>query len=558
MKRFKLNWAIPGLFAMIAIIVLVAWIQVQAGMPQDPVTVANQCAACHTMDSHVETWQASSHKEVSCTACHADPGFKGWINMQLARWDMKDKEGTVSDLTHVNTDVPNQRCLECHAREMPWVMQDLKPAELDEKGEPIRPAANELQFLSAVAGHDVHLTMEKPISCTTCHTSVSHGASPEKKVEHVSTMHSVCLDCHAQEKVSVQVRNTISCSACHLELDKLSPDDHKSAAFRASHGKEFRNDQATCQQCHLNPGTLQSANSPHTVSDKPSLIPHLPAGALSASGKLEDACASCHGISMPHPQDWLKGHANGFNEKPEMCASCHGTRDQGFSMEFKSDPRTLSTTSASCTGCHAQPMPHPESWFPGGHVEAAKLAPASCQQCHSPANPVDPNAKHASAKFCLDCHLSKFSHTKNYVAQHATVLARYGGSQSAAGCTQCHTPTQNSCTSCHAGGVSDTQWHKPGFVGSHDTVMASYNGNPTAAGCTACHLDKTQTSSLGLKEGFNSCEACHTSGLDQKTEWHPQMWWIKHSQTTTPADVNSCNKCHSYVEPSCSKCHTKY
>ena len=559
MKRFKLNWAIPGLLAMIATIILVAWIQTQAAISPDPAKLATQCASCHTMDTQVASWKESTHKDVACTACHADPGAMGWVKMQYGRLQMVNREGEV-DISEVATVVPNERCFECHARQMPWVMQDLKPAELDENGEPIRPAKDELQYLSAVAGHDVHLTMDEPLNCTTCHTGVSHGSGPEKKLEHVSAMHSVCLDCHAQEKVSLTVRESISCSACHLELDKVAPQDHQSASFRTSHGKEFRNDQDTCQQCHLNPGTLQTAAAPHTTGSKTqaSIIPQLPAGSLNASGNLKDACASCHGLTMPHPQDFIKGHAQGFNEKPELCASCHGTREQGFNLTFKDDPRTLSTTSASCTGCHAQPMPHPESWFPGGHAEAAQVAPATCAQCHSPANPVDPNAKHASAQYCLECHLSNFTHAKAYVAQHGSILARYGGDQNAAGCTQCHTPTQNSCASCHSGGIQDTQWHKAGFVGSHDTVLTQYSGNPAQAGCTQCHLDSSQTAQIGLKDGFNSCTACHTSGLGQKTQWHEEWWWVKHAQTTTRDDVNSCNQCHSYVEPSCSQCHTKY
>jgi hypothetical protein len=345
-------------------------------------------------------------------------------------------------------------------------------------------------------------------------------------------------------------------------------------------------------------------------------VPQLPAGSLTVPEgvKLDDQCAACHGVTMPHPADWLGSHAKGFQEKPELCASCHGTRDQGFNMTFKGDPRTLPTTDPTCTGCHAQPMPHPENWFPTGHAEAAKLAPATCAQCHSPSNPANPNSPHAGARFCQDCHLSNYSHPLGYVLTHKQVLARYGNNQAAAGCTQCHTPTENSCTACHAGGVSGSQqWHPSNYVVTHKDTLARYNGSQTAAGCTKCHLTPSNPSqakamnsceachtggvsgqqqwhpadfvashkdTLAQYNGdqaaagctqchltpssstqataVNACEACHTSGVGKTQQWHPDFWWVKHAQTTKPEDVASCQSCHAYVQPSCSQCHTKY
>ena len=199
-----------------------------------------------------------------------------------------------------------------------------------------------------------------------------------------------------------------------------------------------------------------------------------------------------------HPQAWLTQHTEGFSEQPALCASCHGTREQGLNTTFTGNPRTLATDSASCTGCHAQPMPHPSNWNPEGHVAQAKLAPATCEQCHSPANEANPTAKHASATYCMDCHMAKFLHPKGYVASHKLMVVAYNGNQLAAGCTQCHTPEQNSCAQ------------------------------------------------------------CHTDGFSKKQQWHPTNFWIKHAQTTKPSDVVSCKNCHDYIQPSCSECHRKY
>lgn len=507
MKRFKLNWAIPGLLAMIAIIIAIAWIQTQAAASPDPAKLSSQCGSCHTMDTHVANWEQSSHKTVACTECHADPGAMGWLKMQYGLIQMKKADPNQIDLTRVATVVPNERCIDCHARQMPWVMQDLQAPKLDENGEPQRPATADLKHLSAVAGHDVHLTMENPLRCTECHSAVSHG--PSQPAERVQNWHQVCLDCHATEKVAVEVRNTISCSACHLDMDKMTPPDHKTKEFRDTHGASAQKDITSCQECHLNPGIASKGGTPaHTFPTsalpapkavggmKAEVLPQFPAGSLQLhEGATKDTCAQCHGTTMPHPAQWLTSHAKGFNEKPELCATCHGTQEQGMNLKYTGNPRTLSTTDKSCTGCHAQPMPHGAD-FLSNHDSAYNQNPVSCEQCHSPKNPANPTAAHASPKFCSDCHLGSFSHPAKYVATHKTVLAQYGNNLSAAGCTQCHTSTQNTCTS------------------------------------------------------------CHTDGLGKKQQWHSEWWWVTHSRTTTPENKAACMTCHDAVQPSCSKCHT--
>jgi hypothetical protein len=559
-KRFRMNWAVPGLLGIILVIMAVAWIQTQAGMPVEPAAQADQCAACHTMGTHVSTWQESTHKNVACTDCHAEKGALGWVQMQLDQFRMESRKDE-ADVAHIATEVPNERCINCHAREMPWVMQDLKPAKLDEKGEPIRVSKDQLQHLPAVAGHDVHLTMENPLSCTECHSGVSHGPAAQDRPAQVERMHNLCLDCHAQENVALDVRSTISCSACHLEPKNILPKDHKSATFSQSHGKSAIADVTSCQVCHLNPGIAGQATEAHGLkitapATKAQTTPAFPPATLSVPDhmQLQDDCAACHGITMPHPQQWLSQHAGGFQEKPELCATCHGDRDQGLTPGLTADPKELATKSASCTGCHAQPMPHPENWIPSGaHGDAAKLAPATCDQCHSSANPANPTAQHASPKFCQECHQATFQHPSGYVAQHSRDLARYGGSQTAAGCTQCHTPAENSCTACHTAGVGRAQqWHPESYVAGHKDTLARFNNNQSAAGCTQCHT------SSDPKAPITACTTCHTAGVGTKTKWHPDMWWVGHARTTKPSDAASCNSCHTYIEPSCSQCHTKY
>jgi hypothetical protein len=605
LKRLKINWAIPGLLAMIVVIVGVAWAQTQASLSPDPARLATQCSSCHTMDTHVASWKDSAHKDVACTECHADPGVAGWARMQVGRLQMRSRDKE-ADLSQIATAVPNERCLNCHARQMPWVMQDLKPAKLDEKGEPIRPAKSELQFLGAEAGHDVHLTMDKPLQCTDCHGGVSHGPAPSQEPDHAAAMHKLCLDCHAEQKVALDVRSTVACSACHLNLQQVEPADHQATAFRQGHGEVAKQDPKSCQQCHLNAGLMKTADAPHTLqtiaysssASSATIVPIIPAGTLKVPAGMKDECSECHGLTMPHPTDWLSSHAQGFQAKPELCASCHGNRSTGLTMTATGDPKALPTTDPTCTGCHQQSMPHPQGYAGDAHAQAAQLAPSSCAQCHSSANKANPDSPHAQAQFCLDCHLSKFQHAAGYAATHQFDLSRYGNDATAAGCTQCHTVSSNSCTTCHTSGAgSKQQWHPADFTATHPATLAAVGNNQAAAGCTQCHTETVNsctachTSGVGNQQQWhptdwvathkgtlakagndqasagctkchtqtvNACTACHKSGVTGPQQWHPANWWISHAQTTKPSDRDSCNKCHSAVEPACSKCHSSY
>ena len=47
------------------------------------------CGLCHQMNAYMESWKTSSHKHVSCTKCHYEPGFlnhlKGkWVDGQVS------------------------------------------------------------------------------------------------------------------------------------------------------------------------------------------------------------------------------------------------------------------------------------------------------------------------------------------------------------------------------------------------------------------------------------------------------------------------------------------
>lgn len=616
--RHRFNIFIPALGAMILIIAGIAWAQSVSKAPLDARELAKSCGSCHTMDKETESWAMSSHQSVACVACHANAGLMGWVHQKVSVIQMQfTSQGLKGEPVAISTTVPSERCIACHAQDMPFVMQDLDPpARFDAQGNPVKPDRTTVEHLAAVAGHDLHLTMKDPLSCTDCHTGVAHGPSMDNRVGQVELMHRLCLDCHGEQKVALEVTSSVACAACHSDLDRVEPEGHKRPDFRSTHGSAARSNIAACQQCHLNPGISGTASTePHglqtallTVADRsraatvaqPSpTTPDFPPGTLAPHEEIKDGCMACHGTTMPHPASWLQRHANGFEEKPELCASCHGTRDQGFTMVYQGDPRRLAVDNPQCAGCHGLPMPHPEG-YKAAHPADVRTDPATCEACHSPKNQANPSAAHAAARFCLDCHIGTYRHAANWVSTHMNPVNSAGGNPAKAGCTECHTQTENSCTSCHTGGLGSTLWHPGDFTSTHGSIVTAAGGNQAVAACASCHTQtlnsctdchtggvtgKTQwhpvdfvgthgsvvngaggQAAAGCTDCHTSapnstvqtCTACHTGGLEKPTVWHPEMFWVSHARTTTPETMGACYQCHNYVEPSCSKCHTRY
>jgi NapC/NirT cytochrome c family, N-terminal region len=75
------------------------------------------CASCHTIAPSYESWEKSSHKEVTCVACHVRPGVEGWIH-DKAWAGTKDVAiylfGTPTESHNLKATVDSNVCLSCH------------------------------------------------------------------------------------------------------------------------------------------------------------------------------------------------------------------------------------------------------------------------------------------------------------------------------------------------------------------------------------------------------------------------------------------------------------
>ncbi|BDG62031.1 cytochrome c3 family protein [Caldinitratiruptor microaerophilus] len=581
----RLNLAIPGLAAMIVFIAGLATIQSLNEVSPDPRRLAADCGTCHEMAEHVRTWESAPHAEVACTACHADPGVRGWFHMQLARLRMTlaTRTGDV-DLARIASRVPDQRCTACHAPQMPWVMQDLEPPDLAAARAGAVPERRELKWLTALAGHDVHLTRARPaVACADCHAAVAHGpADPaERKVE----LHRTCRECHERQQVTVAVSRPVTCAGCHADPLQVAPAGHRSSDWRERHGAEARTDAASCAGCHLSPagphGGVAKAASPIPVpASRPPVgkAPSAPPG-LECEGFGPDQfvyrpvpgvtpqgdCASCHGLPMPHPDGWIRRHTEAYRDSPALCARCHGTEGQGFDLAFRGDPARLANQ-GSCRDCHRTDVPHPDGFLRTHGQEARAAGDAACALCHSPQNPVRPDAPYARPDFCTSCHAGvPMPHPPGYEGRphgEAVLAAAARGSAGTAACNRCHSPDNPAnpsaawarptfCLDCHL----DRYRHPDGWMARHGREVAAAGGtreqpNPE---CAVCHAGARRRAGGPPHTGADpgECTSCHTGG-----PYHPDPYaWFKHGDEVARQGVETCLRCHAWAGPSCSQCH---
>lgn len=83
-------------------------------------------------------------------------------------------------------------------------------------------------------------------------------------------------------------------------------------------------------------------------------------------------CASCHGVSLPHPMRWDRSHGDKLDaEGRRACETCH--------------------ESQWCEDCHGGvSMPHEDAYIMM-HQFDAESRPAVCSRCHV-------------SESCDDCH----------------------------------------------------------------------------------------------------------------------------------------------------------
>jgi len=195
-------------------------------------------------------------------------------------------------------------------------------------------------------------------ACVSCHEDVAQGTTSGPTVMRHSDVIEAgmsCLECHpwvGHEEIAGGVEQARSvmglCLTCHDGLDAS----------------------AECETCHADPPLDATSGR---VSLGATGIEPTCRGCHSA--ELTQRCIDCHGLEMPHPQEFMSQHAGASQDDPSICAQCHDS----------------ASTSQGC-GCHTDVNVHGtySEWFPRHGTAAIAGGQLGCN-CHKLA-------------FCARCH----------------------------------------------------------------------------------------------------------------------------------------------------------
>jgi hypothetical protein len=213
-----------------------------------------------------------------------------------------------------------------------------------------------------------------------------------------------------------------TCLTCHQDLAERTADEDRKVFSHDLHLKQRQK----CETCHTPLG--------HTGSPIPE----------------QQVCDECHGVPMPHPEDYETTHGQDIaSGGDEVCGRCHNVY-------------------LHCQFCHGVQMPHPDQWELK-HGEVAWPEMLTCERCHE-------------QQYCLTCHPVVMPHPLEWTKTHGPEVLAKGS----ATCNDCHEPEL--CVACH--GVEMP--HPDDFGRNHPQISQE-----KPAECTLCH-DRAD------------CDSCHS------------------------------------------------
>jgi hypothetical protein len=356
------------------------------------------CGSCHIMEPYYESWETSSHRDISCVKCHIEPGMNSYVQAKL------NGLGQVVDDTLNRTgfkpsaSVTELSCTRsgCHTAET------LAGKTVDNGVFRFR--------------HDKHLGrthLGVEISCSTCHSHVTGD-------EHFEVNTSVCITCHMLERdrdplagaATAEAEIRLVVRAGYTPPGRKNPDgsplppsacltchDAPSEVFESNgltvDHTEFLAHGASCESCHMHataqPPPIEDGRcvACHTFGVERSL-PVEEMHEVHAHGKHKIECFSCHGM----PQHGLTAQAMSLEQFD--CRQCHidqhsAQRDAYLvSASNMSDPDRAHAPSdevnpmflahVDCTGCHVMSDESHENPMDRSRIRTASAA--SCDRCH--------------------------------------------------------------------------------------------------------------------------------------------------------------------------------
>jgi hypothetical protein len=340
---------------------------------------------CHKVqDDTIESYQHSSHSEISCMACHMPVGANPVIFLMHKAEALGELVQTVTN----NYDLPlnkedevaltmsSDQCTQCH----------------NENKRKVTPDAG------LKIDHKVHA--DNGINCTICHNRIAHNENftlnltdPRtglKNQKHANFMEmTACFRCHSQEPGKGLPPG--QCSACHTPEFQLLPKSHQDPNFfPKGHGQLAVAEETRAPWMNA-AGPVAAAPKDYNGED----LKKVDEVNLCSTCHPKAFCTDCHGVTMPHPPSavWDKNHGKIGSADPAVCAKCHGFKvdfcsncHHGTHLNYKMDPtktwklqHPLAVNQVGAAGCVQGP---------GGGCHS----PVYCAVCHANGGTLPANA----------------------------------------------------------------------------------------------------------------------------------------------------------------------
>ena len=127
------------------------------------------CAGCHTIAPSYASWAKSSHKDVTCVACHVRPGLEGWLHDKVGA-GVRDAAvywfGTPTASHNLTAKVESEVCLNCHRHILR--VSEVAPRDLPS---PVKEVGLVMDHRRHMDAFPIRGQAE---GCTTCHAGVVH------------------------------------------------------------------------------------------------------------------------------------------------------------------------------------------------------------------------------------------------------------------------------------------------------------------------------------------------------------------------------------------------
>ena len=336
------------------------------------------CNSCHIMEPYYKSWQASTHKDVSCIECHFPPGVGGKVRGKLLGLVQLAKYVTSSAGPRPAAEIPDASCLRsgCHETRLLSGRVDFHGIPFDHKP------------------HVEQVRRGKELRCTSCHSQIVQG-------KHMTVTASTCFLCHF--KGGHFNEGLGRCTRCH-QIPEQQFDLGGGVMF--THELAFERG-VNCTNCH---GDLIRGNG-----DVP-----------------QERCMVCH-----NREDDLKRigehefiHRKHVTEHKVNCLNCH------LEIQHSLDRDKIEHARSDCASCH--PNHHQEQVDMLRGVGAKTIGSQSggmltvrveCKTCHrfQERSSTGTVLWRASAESCASCHdNSAIPRLKAYQTELTTALGEIG------------------------------------------------------------------------------------------------------------------------------------